>query len=196
MSHAITKGSLSALAQQSGASLAETFLNADAVLLVDMSGSMAAHDAPPSKRLEFGVHSAMRSRYDAAEEELKRLQEQLPGKVAVIAFSSWPQFEPGGVPTRLGGGTDMAKALEFVLPVDGTGVRIILISDGQPDSERETLAIARKFETQIDCVFIGPEGGSGQEFLKRLAAETGGRAFKSNSPGLLKGAVEHLLLRG
>lgn len=182
MSNAITKGSLSALAQQSGASLAETFLGADAVVIVDMSGSMGAHDAPGG-----------RSRYDAAESELRKLQEKLPGKVAVIAFSSFPQFEPGGVPTRLGGGTDMAAALKFVLPVDGTGVRIILISDGYPDNEQETLAVAAKFKTRIDCIFIGSEGEGGQEFLRRLAQATGGKAFKSNSPGLLKSAVQHLL---
>lgn len=182
MNNEITAGSLSALAQQSGASLAETFLGADAVILIDMSSSMSADDAPGG-----------RSRYDAAEEELRRLQEELPGKVAVVSFSTFPQFEPGGVPERLHGMTDMAKALQFVYPVDNTGVRIILISDGEPNSEEETLRVARKFETQIDCIFIGPEHGHGREFLKRLAAETGGRAFKSSAPGLLKGAVQHLL---
>lgn len=193
MSTAITKGSLSALAAQEGKSLAETFLGADAVILIDMSGSMSASDAAPSGRLTFGERPMMRSRYDAAEDELRRLQEQLPGKVAVVAFSSWPQFEPGGVPTRLGGGTDMAEALRFIHPVDGTGVRIILISDGMPDSEQETLKVAATFETAIDCIFIGPEGEEGQYFLKRLAEASGGRAFKSNSPGLLKDAVTHLL---
>lgn len=186
MNTAITKGSLGALAQQEGKSIAETFLTADAVLIVDMSSSMSAHDAPG------GI-----SRYEAAERELRRLQEQLPGKVAVVAFSSDVQFVPGGIPPRIGGSTDMAAALRFVLPVDDTGTRIILISDGEPtSSEHETLAVARQFKTEIDCIYIGPEIGGGRDFLKRLADVTGGRAFKSNEPGLLKGAVEHLLLTG
>lgn len=194
MSYQITRGSLAELAQQSGATLAESFLNADAIVLIDMSGSMSANDAPPARRLELGDSIHGRSRYDAAEDELRRLQAGNPGKVAVVAFSSDVQFVPGGVPPRLGGRTDMAAALRFVLPADGAGVRLILISDGWPDNPADALAAARQFETQIDCIFIGPEGDKGADFLRQLAQATGGRAFKSNQPGLLKGAVERLLL--
>jgi hypothetical protein len=190
--YSIVPGSLAAIAQRDGATLAESFLSAEAIILIDMSGSMAVSDAPAGARYELGA--PMRTRYDAAEDELRRLQAQLPGKVAVVAFSSTVEFVPGGVPPRLGGGTDMAGALRFVRPADGTGTRIILISDGEPDSESETLAVAGQFETQIDCIYIGQEGDRGQHFLKRLADATGGRAFKSNQPGLLKGAVEQLLL--
>lgn len=189
MPHAITKGSLSALSQQNGASLAESFLSAEAILIVDMSGSMGSRDAPGG-----------RSRYQAAEDELRRLQEELPGKVAVVAFSSTVEFVPGGIPPRMGGGTDMAAALRFLLPADNTGVKLVMISDGWPNNAEDTLAVAAQFETQIDCVFIGPESGMeaerGRDFLKRLADATGGKAFKSSQPGLLKGAVEHLMLTG
>ena len=68
---ALVKGSLSDTAN--GRTLAESFLNADAILIVDMSGSMAANDAPGG--LE---------RWDAAENELRRLQEENPGKLAVM----------------------------------------------------------------------------------------------------------------
>ena len=195
MKYSITKGSLAELAQQNGATLAESFLSAEAIVIIDMSGSMGAQDAPPLKRPEFGDDMpARRSRYDAAEDELRRLQAENPGKVAVVAFSSTVEFIPGGVPPRLGGGTDMAAALRFVLPADGTGTRLILISDGWPDEPAKTLEVARQFETHIECVFIGPEGNAGADFLRDLAQATGGRAFISNQPGLLKGAVERLLL--
>ena len=59
---ALVPGSLSALSQRDNCTLAESFLNVDAILIVDMSGSMGAHDAPGGK-----------SRYEAAEDELRAL---------------------------------------------------------------------------------------------------------------------------
>ncbi len=182
MSKSLVRGSLSALSQRDNLSLAESFLNVDAVLIVDMSGSMAAEDAPGGK-----------SRYEAAEAELVRLQEQNPGKLAVIAFSSDVQFCPSGVPIRFGGGTDMAQALRFVKPADGLGIKFILISDGQPDSEKETLKVARSFKSRIDTVYIGPGDGHGQDFLSKLAAESGGVSTQSKAPGLLAENVQLLL---
>lgn len=183
MTNAIVPGSLSAITQQQGTTLAESFLNCDAILIVDMSGSMGSNDAPGNI-----------SRYEAAERELRKIQAQLPGKVAVVAFSSSVQFVPGGVPPRLGGGTDMAGALRFVKPADGT-CKFILISDGLPDDERETLRIAKTFESKIDTVYIGPETDwhNGRRFLEQLAAATGGKFQKSTAPGMLQEPVKHLL---
>lgn len=182
MSNALIKGSLSALSQRDNLSLAESFLNVDAILIVDMSGSMAAEDAPG------GI-----SRWQAAENELLRLQEQMPGKLAVVTFSSEVQFCPSGVPIRFGGGTDMAKALRFVKPADGLEIRFILISDGQPDDKRETLKVAASFKSKIDTVYIGPEEGSGRDFLAKLATQSGGVFAQSEAPGLLADNVTLLL---
>ena len=185
MTRAITAGSLASISKNENMTLAESFLSVDAILVVDMSGSMAANDAPGGL-----------SRYKAAENELQQLQSSMPGKVAVVAFSSTTQFCPGGIPPRLGGSTDMAAALRFVLPADGVA-QIVLISDGEPDSESATLAVAREFEHKIDTVYIGPESGyyaRGRSFLEKLAAATGGQAMKSAAPGLLKEQVESLLL--
>lgn len=184
---AIIPGSLSAISQQENKSLAETFLNVDCLILVDMSGSMESKDAPGGK-----------SRYQAAEEELARIQGQQPGKIGVIAFSSYPMFCPGGVPVRLGGGTDMAEALKFVRAADDTGIKFILISDGHPDDEAETLRVASRFKTKIDCCYIGPESKGldhGRRFLERLAAATGGRLETSAAPGMLGKPVGRLLLK-
>jgi len=121
-SSALITGSLGAIAQRDNMTLAESFLSADAILIVDMSGSMGAHDAPDGL-----------SRYEAAENELRRLQEENPGKIAVIAFSDTAEFAPTGIPRRMGNGTNLTGALRFVKPADGTGVRFIVISDGEPD---------------------------------------------------------------
>jgi Mg-chelatase subunit ChlD len=111
----------------------------------------------------------------------------------VIAFSSEVQFCPSGVPIRFGGGTDMAKALRFVRPADNLGIHFILISDGQPDSKRETLTVASSFKSKIDTVYIGPEGGNGREFLAKLARQSRGVFTQSKAPGLLADNVTLLL---
>lgn len=160
----IVPGSLSAIAQRNGISIAESFLTAEIVAIVDVSGSMDTADSRGRRR-----------RYDVACEELGKLQQQHPGKVAVVAFSDTTQFVPGGVPPFLGAGTDLAQALKFVRVADGT-VRFVVISDGYPDDEYHALEIARTFTSPIDCVYIGPEyERSGADFLERLARSNRGR---------------------
>lgn len=186
--NSIVKGSLTDLALKQNTSIAEAFLNCDMVVIVDTSGSMAAQDAPGD-----------RSRYKAACDELKRLQESYPGKIAVISFSSFPVFCPNGEPQNLGASTDMVEALKFIKPADDTGTQIVLVSDGDPDSPDKTLKIARTFKTKIDTLFCGPESGygsSGRDFLRQLSEATGGKHFDSKAPGLLAESVETLLLSG
>lgn len=185
MTNAIVSGSLAAIAQRDGMSLAASFLSCDVLVLIDQSGSMSARDA----------HGGQ-SRFDAADAELTRLQRENAGKVAVISFSNRVEFCPGGMPNREGGSTNMAAALDFAHVADGV-CQIVLISDGEPDEEGKTLAAARRFTSPIHTIYIGPaDGGAwgGREFLERLARATGGRAFKSTAPGLLADGVEQLLL--
>ena len=68
----------------------------------------------------------------------------------------------------------MVKALEFVKRVDGCGIKIILISDGEPNDEAATLSCAKTFSTRIDTVFVGKETSEGRAFLKKLSDATGG----------------------
>lgn len=179
---ALVPGSLSSIAKERNRSLAESFLSVDVLLIVDVSSSMLSPDAPGNRK-----------RYDVAVEELKRLQADMPGKIGVVAFSDSVQFCPRGHPTGSFGSTDMARALQFVQPADGTGVRFILISDGEPDSGDDTLRVAKTFKTHIDTVYIGPEGRRGREFLKRLAAATGGEFVQSEHIAELAGPVLKLL---
>jgi len=179
---AIIPGSLSSIAKRQNQSLAESFLSVDVLLIVDVSGSMLSPDAPGGK-----------TRYDMAVEELKRLQADMPGQIGVVAFSNSVQFCPSGHPTGSFGTTDMAKALEFVKPTDGIGIRFILISDGQPDSAEDTLRVAGTFKSKIDTVYIGPEGGHGRKFLQQLAAASGGQFVQSVEIAELAAPVLKLL---
>lgn len=179
----LVKGSLGAIAQQNNQSIAETFVNADVVILVDTSGSMCACDSRGN-----------RSRYEVACEELKNLQASLPGKLALISFSDDCLFCPNGIPFNYEGGTKLAQALKFAKVADVTGIRFIVISDGQPDSEEEALKVARTFKAKIDTIYVGPEGGDGQAFLKRLAKASGGQGVTADRVKELSANVQRLLL--
>jgi len=182
-SKALVPGSIGALAQQQNVSIAESFLSADVIILVDVSGSMHAADSRGGRR-----------RYDVAVEELTLLQRDMPGKVAVIAFSNDTQFVPGGVPPFLSGGTDLARALEFVKVADGC-VKFVVISDGWPDDSERCIQIASTFRSQISTVYVGPKGDRrGAEFLERLARVHGGQFLVADRAVQLAERVEHLML--
>jgi Mg-chelatase subunit ChlD len=178
-------GSIADVAAKSGTSLAETFINCDAVVLIDVSGSM---DAPDSRD--------RRTRYDVALEELAALQQALPGKIAVIAFSSWPVFVPGGQPPFLAGGTDLAAALQFakVADVPSGDMRFFIISDGEPDSRDVALAVARTYHNRIDTIYVGPESYPlGRAFLQQLATASGGQSVTADRVQELARVTQQLL---
>lgn len=184
MNTQIITGSLSAIAQQNNTSVAESFVNADAIVIVDTSSSMSAHDSRGGK-----------SRYDVACEELKTLQANLPGKLALLSFSDDVIFCPNGVPFDFSSMTDLARALKFAKMGDlSSGMRFIVISDGEPNSEEDALAVARTYKNKIDTVYVGPEGGDGQAFLKRLAKASGGQSVTSDRVKELASTVKKLLL--
>lgn len=160
----VVRGSLGEVAQRTGQSLEEAFLEVDAVVMLDVSGSMYSEGAQPG-----------RTRYELAVEALSRLQEGNPGKVALVAFSSFPVFCSSGYPPTPCGATNVAEVLGFVKVADVPGMRFLLISDGEPtDSEVMSFDLARSFGQRIDTVYVGPRGGPGRGFLERLSRESGG----------------------
>jgi len=187
MNNKIITGSLTAISQQNNTTVAESFLSCDTLLLADMSSSMNMNDA-----------MGQSSRYDAAEADIIRLQEKYQGKVALVVFANTVEFCPAGVPIRLGGGTDLSRALKFIKVADDCGIKIVLISDGEPDNPDEALKIASQFVSRIDCVYVGSETDDfgGRAFLEKLAQATGGQFMKSSQPGLLAESVEVLMLGG
>ena len=187
LNNAIMTGSLRAISQASGKSLAESFLNCDAIVIIDTSGSMGANDSRGGK-----------SRYDVAQEELTQLQATLPGKIALIVFSSDVQFCPSGIAPFLCGGTDMLKALNFVKVADVDGMKFILISDGLPDSANEVLAKAKTFKNKIFGIYVGPENDieGGRAFLEKLSKCTGGESITADRAMELAGSIQTLLLKG
>jgi Mg-chelatase subunit ChlD len=183
---ALVPGSIGAMAKQNNTSIAETFMSADAVIVVDTSGSMDTRDSRGGK-----------TRYEVAIEELTQLQALMPGKLAVISFSSDVEFCPAGIAKNMGGMTDLAKALRFVHVADVPGIKFIVISDGQPDDEREALAVAKTFKNKINVIYVGPEEDPrGRDFLQRLAAATGGESITKDRAKELAVGVKMLLAAG
>lgn len=182
----ITPGSISAVAQATGKSIAQLFTNAEIVTIVDVSGSMSTRDSQGGK-----------SRYMVACEELANIQRDRPGKVAVISFSGTAIFCPGGVPIYEGGSTNLAGALRYAKIADVPGIHIIVISDGEPNSKEQALAIARTYKNKISTIYCGPENlPHGRDFLTQLAAATGGQSLNAYQANQLSNKIETLLLKG
>lgn len=187
MNKALVKGSVAQVAADSGKKVEEVIMEAEILVLIDQSGSMNARDGRG--------HS---SRYDVADEELAKIQRDHPGKIVVVSFSDDVQVNLDGRPTRFGGGTDMEKALTYVYEagVDGL-LTIVLVSDGEPDDSytggADTMAAAARFSSPIHTIFVGPDGGEGAAFMRRLAKATGGKPYVSVKPGELGAGVIALL---
>lgn len=183
MNTQIIQGSLGAIAQQEGKSIAESFINSNCIILVDTSSSMGQNDARGG------------TRYDVACEELKKLQASLPGKIALLSFSDDVIFCPNGIPFNYNAMTDLTRALKFAKMGDlSSGMRFIVISDGEPNNEESALEVAKTYKNKIDTVYVGPEGGDGQAFLKRLAKASGGQTVTADRVKELAANVQKLLL--
>ena len=185
MNNQIILGSQSDIAKKQNISLAESFLNAEIIILFDNSGSMHANDAQGN-----------RTRLDVAEEHLTNVQGKYPGKVALVAFADDVVYCPSGKPLPCGGTTDLTSGLKFIQVADDCGLKIVVVSDGEPNDKKSALYVAGQFKSRIDVIFVGPEHDryGGRAFLQRLANVTSGQFFQANKPGMLADSVETLLL--
>lgn len=165
MNSQIVKGSIADVAQRKGQSIATTFMQAKVVIILDVSGSMDATDA------QDGL-----SRREVARRELEKLQNEMPGEIALICFASQVEFSPSGFPVSVGYSTNLTSALNYVKIADGTDVRFIVISDGEPDSKSSALDVAKTFVNRIDTIFVGStQYDRGRKFLEELARVSGGK---------------------
>jgi len=175
----IVTGSLLSQAANNQRSLAETFISADVIVLVDTSGSMGSND------------NTERTRYERACDELAKVQASMPGKIAVISFSDEVMFCPGGVPWNYSCGTDLTRALKFAKVADVEDMRFIVISDGKPENETTALQVAKGYKNKIDTVYIGP--GEKNNFLERLSIISGGTSANDFAAQKLEQTVYGLL---
>jgi Mg-chelatase subunit ChlD len=179
----MVKGSLSQIAKETGRTLAESWISVDAVILVDISASMDDRDTSDGS-----------SRYAVAQRELTKLQETLPGKIAIVAFSEEFTFVPTGLLPPTQSITDLGGALNFTHIADSIpDMRFVVISDGEPTDEDKALRAAKKYKNKIDTIYVGTEDGSGRDFLKKLAAQAGGEFMLKPKLNLLAEGIHGLL---
>jgi len=181
LSKTFIPGSLASQAVNTGHSIAETFVGADVIVLVDTSSSMRDRDRTD------------KSRYERACDELAKVQASLPGKIAVLSFGDMVLFCPSGIPTQPCGMTNFTGALSFAKVADIEGMKFIIISDGEPNDEKSALQVARTYQNKIDTIFIGGEGDGSARFLAQLATASGGQSIKDFSAKQLEISVKGLL---
>lgn len=165
------RGSLSETQRQRGVSFATAFLSVEAILVVDVSGSMAQRDV--------AGEGSLTSRHAEAQRQLTRLQARFPGRLALVAFSDNAEFCPDGQLPDVQSSTNLYGALQFIAPADGTGIRIICVSDGAPDDPASALALAKKMESKIDAIHIGSDE-RGRRFMEELARASGGKSIDAS----------------
>ena len=167
--HALAvKGSLQESQKNKKVTFAEAFLTVDAICIVDISASMGTHDV--------ATEGGTTDRWSEANRQLAHLQARYPGKLAIVAFSDNAEFCPSGVLPGIQGGTNLYGALEFVQPADGSGIKFIVVSDGEPDREDTVLGLAQRMESSIDTIFIGTSV-RGRDFMERLSRATRGKSI-------------------
>ena len=178
--NAIVKGSLQDLSNNTQKQIRDLFIDVELVVMLDTSFSMSNRDG------------GEKSRYERAYDELRTLQGQHPGKIALISWSSETEWCFSGIPTFRGNSTDLAGALRFAKQVDNPFVTFVIISDGEPDSENDALQVARTMQGKINTVYVGNEMGRGREFLARIANGT----YSLNEFGKNLGATVARMLEG
>lgn len=171
---------------------------ADAVILADISDSMNDRDG-------VGGREMMPLRRI---DRLAKVLDYLLVRVRVrslICFNDVPVEI--GLAGRValpepGGSTNLGLALEFVGGLAPKPLRLILISDGMPNSVPLALEVARTLKPMVlDCYYVGPEGlDSALRFMANLSAcgGPGGRSghFDLFDPLLLGTELERRLLAG
>lgn len=171
-------GSPQQIADEEGRDLREVITEIEYVLLLDTSSSMSK-DSTGGK-----------SRWEHAKEALSNLQKDHQGQFLLITFATGPQIRFDGRLTKPSGATHLTKALEMASRLDGTGVEFIVVSDGRPNNERKALDVGKTFIDTIHTIYIGKEGGKGEEFMNKLAT---GERFGQTDPVKLEGTVTKLL---
>jgi Mg-chelatase subunit ChlD len=128
------------------------------LLLIDRSGSMV-HTVSSGER-----------RIDA----LRRIVSELQAthRVPVVAFGGSKGLDVVEVVPEPAGSTPLAEAIAFGREQGAT--HMVVVTDGEPNSESKAFEEARLFGGPIDVFFVGDPDDTGARFAKELARRTGG----------------------
>jgi len=163
-SNVAIEGSIQDIANQTGQTIESVFAACKAAVLLDVSGSMRDADVHFGNEADRNIN--VKSRFEAASDSLRDIQRLYKGHIAVICFSDSVQLCPSGVPYFQGGGTKLHSAMEYILPLDGSGMKFIIVTDGHPDNPDKCLKLKERFTQPFEIIGIGK--GANKEFLEKL----------------------------
>lgn len=160
--------------------------------ILDLSGSMDRRDA--------GEEGSQR-RVDVLREALDGLVESFPDQVEVVGFNTDAFAVRPGLKLVPTGSTSLYKGLTFADAHARAIGNVVLVSDGQPTDGKmaESVALVREWKdkgVKFSVVYCGPEGGRGEQILRRLA-EAGDGSFhhcQVRADQLLEALSDALLL--
>jgi Mg-chelatase subunit ChlD len=158
---ATTQSALDKLTKSAGRSSLDDLVKARtrrSLLLVDCSGSM-------EDRIRTGER-----RIDALRKVAADLRETHP--VPMAAFGVRVGVEVVDTIPEPQGSTPLDLAIEFGAAQGAT--HLVVVTDGQPNSEEAAFAAARAFGGQIDVFYIGDGEDRAARFCRELAAMNGG----------------------
>ena len=192
----VAQGSIYDVSNRQNVPVEAVMADAQAVVFLDRSGSMS-HYINEDQYDPFAYNRPNpggNTRFEDANKALEGIQRRYDGKIILIPFSTFPELQLNGVPRPPDGGTDVAAALEMGKQFDGLGMKFVLISDGEPNSDVAAIEVAKTYEDPIDTIFIGADKDiRGIDFLNRLSAATRGQALGKIDVEKLEGATVKLL---
>lgn len=163
MSTDMVKAAADKLAKSAGRSSLDDFVNAKtrrSLLLVDCSSSMNGYIHTGETKI-----AALRN----VVSDLRKTH-----AVPVAAFSGSNEVALVDSVPAARGMTPLHKAIQF--GTEQGANHLIVVTDGQPDSEPLAFAAAREFGRPVDVFYIGDGNDRGAAFSRELAALTGGTA--------------------
>ena len=180
----VVKGSITDVTQ--GGDVALTLMDAKLVVICDRSASMEEGDAGGGK-----------ARYVVEDEVVTKLQGKYPGQIVLISFNDMAFIALDGRLPFPSGGTDMANAISMAVPLVESGLRAVLISDGEPNPSTEDRIFheAKRMNGKLDTIFVGKEHSKGDKFLKKLAQTAGGTHQVNEATKMLDQTLTVLLLK-
>jgi hypothetical protein len=132
------------------------------LLLVDCSGSMTYATATGERRID-----ALRKVVDEIRKTHNVPVASFGHKGNNVALVNDSIPEPGG-------STPIDRAIAFGQAQEAT--HLMIVTDGEPNSEAAAFDAARAFGGRIDCFFVGDPNTRGAQFCAELAKLTGGSA--------------------
>ena len=128
------QGSIFQTANDKGLKTEEVLMDADVVMMVDQSTSMRGESQ------------------EGAQEAVKRLQNQFPGRVVLLEFATFANWKFDGKLTGPSGNTNLCDALEKCLELDDGEMKFFLVSDGAPNDVDGAYDLADHFISPINTV--------------------------------------------